>query len=171
VRLIGGLQVLIGATRTRVGRAVLIGVVALIIAIVGGVLSLSYNGFCFRQQRFLSDDEYFDATIDQIIRGRTFVQTTSGPGFIRSVVLNVIPYTDKDEFRRRNPNCCKIVPHNVGDQGPFTSFRQRLFGYAANIVSVTYIVHYVGKNGDPESTMTTVQYAVTNCGRAWNATH
>jgi hypothetical protein len=59
------------------------------------------------------------------------------------------------------------VPHNVGDSGPHTSFWQRLFGYAAKTVSITYLVRSTDDTGGQKSALKAEQFAVTNCGRAW----
>jgi hypothetical protein len=81
--------------------------------------------------------------------------------------VQVIKYPNRETFYRTNPNCCRVLPHNVGDEGPYTSFSQRLFGYAARIVTISY----VDAAGERKGATKTERFAVTNCGRAWNATH
>lgn len=166
IPLISGIRFLWHAARTRFGRAALMGVATLITVLIGVALSLSYGGFCFRQQRFLSEEEYFDAAIDDIIRSPSYQQITSVPGGTRFASLKVIPYKDKKEFWRANPNCCQIVSHQ---NGPWPTFEERLWGAAAVVVAVAYTVNYVDEIGEPQSTKGTSIYAVTNCGRAWDA--
>ena len=133
--------------------------------------ALSYKGFCFDQRRFLSDEEAFTAAIGLIIRRSAHVRRIYRNGAIELRPVQVIGYRDIDEFLRGNPNCCKVVPHNTGDEGPYTDFSQRLFGYAARIVSVTYAVRYVDENKKQTLDLVTQKYAITNCGRAWDSVH
>jgi hypothetical protein len=80
----------------------------------------------------------------------------------------MLPYADTRTFLQKNPDCCKIVPFNVGDSGPYVSFfDQRLFGYAAEIVAATYVVAFFTADGRTKDATTTEQFAVTSCGRAW----
>lgn len=131
---------------------------------------LSYKGFCFDQRRFLSDEEAFTAVIQEIILRSSHVRVILRPEMVQFRPVKVIRYRDVNEFREWNPDCCKVVPHNIGDDGPYTDFSQRLFGYASRIVSVTYLVRYTDDAGSEKTDLTTTQYAVTNCGRAWRAT-
>jgi len=143
-----------------------VGVVAVAVLLL--ISSLSYRGFCFRQERFLSDREYFDAAINQIIQRDIEQLISSNQSRTTFYTVHALKYADSDDFQRQNPQCCKIVPHNVGDSGPYTSFSQRLFGYAAKIVSITYLVRYTDETGGQKSALKTEQFAVTNCGRAWH---
>jgi hypothetical protein len=130
---------------------------------------LSYKGFCFDQRRFLSDEEAFTAVIQEIILRSSHVRVILRPEMVQFRPVKVIRYRDVNEFREWNPDCCKVVPHNMGE-GPYASFSQRLFGYASRTVSVDYLVRYVGEDGSERIDDTTKKYVVTNCGRAWRAT-
>jgi hypothetical protein len=140
---------------------------AVAVAMLLLISTLSYRGFCFRHERFLSDQEYFDAAINQIIQRDNEQLVSSNQSGTAFNSVHVLKYASTDEFQRQNPQCCKIVSHNVGDSGPYTSFSQRLFGYAARIVSITYLVRYTDETGGQKSALKTEQFAVTNCGRAW----
>lgn len=132
------------------------------------ISNLSYDGFCFRDRRFLSEKEYFAAAIASMLKRETEQLVSYGPKKVRFSVVHVVKYAGMDDFLQQNPDCCKVVPHNTGDLGPYTSFDQRLFGYAAKIVSINYIIRYVDEIGDQKSVTKTEQLAVTNCGRAWH---
>src|SRR3989442_9911096 len=93
--LVRGLQFLFF---TRGGLATLLIFLSALFAFVGVVSSLSYNGFCFGERRFLSAEEYVNATIDKIIRSPTYQQVVDFPGFTRFASLKVIPYKSIDEF-------------------------------------------------------------------------
>jgi hypothetical protein len=141
------------------------GAVAIAILLLSS--SLSYRGICFTRERFLSDPEYFAAAISQIIHRDKEQLISYNQSETTYSSVHVLKYANADEFQRQNPQCCKIVPHNVGDSGPYTSFSQRLFGYAAKIVSITYLVRYTDETGGQKSVLKTEQFAVTNCGRTW----
>lgn len=141
---------------------------ALAAAVAGG---LSYTGYCSTQGRYLSDGEYFSATIAQILREKRHTLVIAHTRSVEFRPVNVINYGSEAVFRAVNPDCCRIVPHNVGDQMPYTSFWERLYGAAAVIVEVTYVLNYFDPPAMPEATGITTYYAVTNCGRAWNARH
>lgn len=131
---------------------------------------LSYKGFCFDQRRFLSDEEAFTAVIQDIIVRSVHIRDIRTPRGIDSRLVRAIRYRDPAEFRSWNPDCCKVVPHNIGE-GPYASFSQRLFGYASRTVSVNYLARYVDDDGSEQTDRTTKKYVVTNCGRAWDAIH
>ena len=152
-------------------RLILVGLVACVAAVIVGSSVASYDGYCFKEARFLSDREDFDAAISQIIERSTAQLITTSPESTLFSSVQVIKYPNRETFNRANPNCCRVVPHNVGDDGPYTSFSQRLFGYAARIVAINYVVDYIDAAGERKGATKTERFAVTNCGRAWNATH
>jgi hypothetical protein len=140
---------------------------AVAIATLLFISGLSYRGFCFSREQFLSDPEYFGAAIEQIIHRDKEQLISLNKSETTFSSVHVFKYANPDQFQRQNPQCCKIVPHNVGDSGPYTSFSQRLFGYAAKTVSITYLVRYTDESSEQKSALKTEQFAVTNCGRAW----
>ena len=140
------------------------------VGIIGFFLP-SYNGFCFSQRRFLSHEEYFRAAVEQIVGRGTEQLISSSPAGVEFRSVTVHPFGSVDDFLKKNPNCCSVVPHNTGDNGPYTSFVERLFGQAARVVSIAYLVNYVDAIRQPKTERKTEQFAVTNCGRAWNTRH
>lgn len=131
----------------------------------------SYGGYCISERRFLSDQEFFEAAVTRIIERPTAQLVLSKPSSTTFKSVNVIKYENPESFHEKNPDCCRVVGHNIGDEGPYTSFSQRVFGYAAKIVSITYQIKYIDESGAEKSVSKTEQFAVTNCGRAWNASH
>jgi hypothetical protein len=158
-------------TQTHIGRTGLLVILTACVAATIGILSFSYSGLCVSQGRFLSDQEYFDAAISGIIQRPSAQLRMSGTAGVTFRSVEVVRYESAATFRRDNPHCCEIVPHNVGDQGPYVSISERIFGKAAAIVSVSYALNYVDEGGDRKSVMNAERYAVTNCGRAWSARH
>jgi hypothetical protein len=75
-----------------------------------------------------------------------------------------VRYRSRDEFRRANPGCCKIVSH---DHFWITPWHQ-LSGYAVKSVFVRYKVNYMLENGFISHTEAVAQRAVSCCGRVLN---
>jgi len=137
-------------------------------ALVLACAVLSYNGFCFKEKRFLSDRDYFASAVSEIIERNAQQLITQEPGGTLFRSVPVIKYAGAGDFHRKNPNCCKVVADDVANDVPPTSFDQRLFGYIAKFVVVTYVVNYLTAAGDQKSEKKTEYFAVTNCGHAWN---
>lgn len=144
---------------------------AIFVMAIAVYLSISSNGFCLATARFLSDAESIDAAIDQVLAETSHTIRTVQDGRVEFKSVKVVPYSTRDSFRQANPNCCKIVPHNIGDTGPYISATQRILGYAAKVVALTYKVNFADQQGRQALELVTTQYAITSCGRAWNATH
>jgi hypothetical protein len=132
---------------------------------------LAINRFCFSGLYFLSEQAAIDAWVDQVISQRTVpVQLPNSEYGTITRYVNVIPYHDRADFYRRNPNCCytnlggKMLP--FPGPPPMDQF-DFWFGKAAYIVSATWVVNYRDAEGTAQSTTVSANGAVTNCGRAW----
>jgi hypothetical protein len=169
--LVLGVQTLLAWGHTNHGRATILASLAVIVVAAITVFGLSWSGYCFEHGRFLSDTEYFDPAIDEILREKTHVVETALNGSHQFRSVRVIQYRDRADFRAKNPNCCLPRLHNVGDLGPEVDFSDKLLGRAARVVAVRYSLNYIDADGRPQSSVITSQYAVTNCGSAWNAVH
>jgi len=134
-----------------------------IILVLGVAPALSYNGFCFSQKRFLSDTEFIDAAIAEIIRLRT--HNVIAGGGLKSV--NVIRYENIAEFRRLNPDCCTIVRHN--SEVKYVEFDDQVFGRAAKSVSLTYALNHLDEYEHRKSARSTAEVVIGNCGGVFNA--
>lgn len=168
-KLLVSLKCLAKWTRSRKHKVALLFISA--IGVVFSVGTLSYQGFCFRRLRFLSQQEYFDAAIKQVIESSSAQLVIKRGAMTEFISVKTRPYESVSQFYQMNPDCCRIVAHNTGDKGPYTTFTQRLFGYAAVVVSVSYVLNYVDQGGDFRSADNSMQAAVTNCGNVWNAQH
>jgi hypothetical protein len=147
--------------------AVLLTGAAAIMGVIAVIASLSYRGFCFAEKRFLSDQAFYNAAIDAEIHRSRIALTAN----FYTRLFAVVPYKDREAFLQANANCCSSSRHIVGDGVPYIGFDDRLFGRAAKVISISYVVNYVDENHNARSAPITVRYAVTNCGRLWQATH
>lgn len=146
------------------GRFVLTVVVTIIVGAIVSAPALSYNGFCFSQGRFLSDQEHVGIAISRIMALPCY--QLMSPTF---QCVPPIPYRDAADFRARNPDCCKIVRHNSDFAGSgVVTLSQQLFGYAARSVLVDFKISYVEADGRPRDTVGHGLIVVGNCGDVLN---
>jgi len=148
-----GLRILFG---TRLGWGIL-----LFFAVV---LLLPYTGFCFTHFRYLSDDELIDAAIRDVMASGGHSIAAPAGGYINFRPERPIRYGAVAEFRRLNPNCCRIVPNDPR----WGSLFDEISGRAAKNVELTYKVRYLTESG-AESSMEAFAYRVVgNCGQVLN---
>ena len=102
-----------------------------------GSMSLGYAGFCYDEGRFLSDDEHYNSAIDHLIRRPRVLVREEVDGKLIKKDYDKVRYEDADEFLRRNPDCCRIVPGGGDDYIPVTFWR-RMTGLAYKVVLVEY---------------------------------
>jgi len=145
----------------------------LVICLVG-LLTISFNGFCFNERRFLTDEEKIDLVLDEVIKSYPPVlveHLTLNNGKIVSKWFhpkNAIAYKNKSEFFKINDKCCEIVNFGKGDfglEGSPIPFFSKLSGGISTFVRVRYLVRFKYSNSNKifES-----YYAVSNCGRVWS---
>src|SRR5262249_43139687 len=137
-----GLRILFG---TRLGWGIL-----LFFALV---LMLPYTGFCLTHFRYLSDDEFIDAAIFDVMSSGGHSIAGANESYIRFRPAREIRYQTVADFRRGNPNCCRIVQNDPRWVGLF----DEIYGRAAKSVELTYQVRYVTESG-AESTVKAFAY-------------
>jgi hypothetical protein len=152
-------------------------VVVTIAAVICFPAMLLYNGFgvCAKPRDggiphykigFLSDEEAIDAAINEAIKMPVHVSETPTGGYAQFAPKNQIRYRDKEEFRRLNPDCCKIVPHDRSSM--MLSWWHEVFGRAAKSVRVTYSVRYIDEDGKRSQGTAVMQAIISNCGNVLN---
>ena len=109
--------------------------------------SLNYSGFCFKEMRYLSDEEKIRGAIaaNHTIKGNQKWRRSSYDKLGRvSEYEVVIPYADVDEFLRENPNCCRVIYKGFADDRP-PGFFEKIFGTCNYGVRMTYTYRYIKK--------------------------
>jgi hypothetical protein len=149
-------------------RSFRLGDLATAVAVVIGIPALLlYNGFgiCWGGSNakigFLSDEQAISAAIHEAMNRSIHVTETPTGGYARFFPKNQIRYLDMGEFRRLNPDCCKIVPH----ADIFMNWTHEVAGLANKSVRVTYAVRYIDEDGRQSSETAVAQRVITNCGR------
>jgi hypothetical protein len=136
---------------------------ACFILMAGLCPALEVSGFCFDQRRFLTDAEFLNAAFGAAIRRDRITVSRIRDGILTQESVPLPRFSNITQFKSDNPNCCKLIAHNVGDHGPHVGFDDRLFGHAARTAEVTF-----RSRVDGSPIFTPLYFVVTNCGRAWN---
>jgi hypothetical protein len=153
--------------RRRIGcvaAACLLGAVLCLLAVAG----LNHSGFCWRQGRYLSNDERILLAVQEVIRlyPPTIPRVVNGGAEIEfRRVESAIPYASVNDFLTSNPNCCDI--RSTGLQGFPRGFWNSVAGRNAGYVHVRYLVRS-RRDGDETRVHHEMAVAISNCGRAWS---
>lgn len=118
-------------------------ILAMFLVIIFEYGALNYSGFCFKEMRYLSDEEKIQITLNSIIKEQTTsgrVANVFGGNGIKSL-REIITYKSAEAFILENPDCCKeLVPSNgffAEDEGP--TFLDRVLGRYSYGVRVSYV--------------------------------
>lgn len=139
-------------------RFLFVSVVLLIISIYFG---LNYSGFCFAEQRYLSDEEKIRAVFDYQ-NSRDTLPIDNFPGI---EYPKHIKYKSFDEYIALYPECCSV---NLG--GPYEipprKFLDRIFGYnSGDVVVINFQVRYLDENGSLKTGENRFDNYLQNCGK------
>lgn len=114
---------------------------------------LIYTGFCFKQFRYISDEEKTRIAIEYVLKENreTIIKYKD-----RAVVY---PYNSADEFFAGKPSICGASNSLRGGM----DWIDKAFGHLSSYVTLEFMGVY---KGAPEKVLGVI--AVTNCGEAWN---
>lgn len=170
-------------TLTTVFRRVLLSVVVLAVVYIATIAGLNYSGYCFKQKRYLSDQEKIDIAVAYIIahlkpRERPVTSYATSPfveyeerGIQKHVRANDWPddqikYQDISDFYEINKDCCKLVLE--GREGFKPSFWDRISGRTSALVYVRYTVRFLTDDGIERLGKVEAYPAISNCGHIWS---
>jgi len=160
-------------------------VVLMVIALIP--ITLNYNGFCFKESRFLTDQEKYRIVVERIVQngnpfqpvkplrpGRTYWSPQEGDTISHWVIeghdgaVEPIPYRSADEFFAKNPNCCEMRPFFESSEGSFMpDFWDRALGdCSGGVVRVTNIARFRDQAGIEREITHTGDSLLSNCGRS-----
>lgn len=173
-------------TWKRLMRLLLLPPLALIIFLAGyGVLN--YNGYCFKEGRFLSDQEKYRLVVGEMVRngapfvpvkpippGRSFWSDQLGDKVSHWIVeghdgpVEPIYYRSADEFFAINPDCCEMRSYlSTGEGGFVYGFWDRAFGdCSGGVVRVMGLVRYRDQSGAVHRFYHAYEVPLNNCGKA-----
>lgn len=134
------------------------------------VMVLNYTGYCFKQGRYLSDEEKIDTAINYILgtyppaidyyekQGNKVVKVG------RTRPRTPLYYESKDEFIALNTNCCELTM--IARENYGIRLSSRLFGTVSTFVHVSYLVRYFDKDGSLRKRKIESYVPISNCGKA-----
>lgn len=129
--------------------------ILMLIFVVYGILN--YSGFCFKEMRYISDEEKVRNAISasHIIRKNVDDDDWKPHDYTLEyfdehhkayrvkTYRKFIPYEDIDTFFRENPNCCIMNKPSGEDEPP--SAWEKIFGTCNYIVNINYVEKYIEK--------------------------
>ena len=144
--------------------------------------ALNYSGFCFKEMRYLSDEEKIRIAVAKVNKmgGWRHLKELGWPS---NRYKKIIPYESVDAFLQENPDCCTIVPYagfeHVTDEPVPPSFWERFFGIYNSAVRIQYTRRYIegplDKNkkmgpGEKHEEFLIGDYHIDNCGEGTRST-
>lgn len=145
-------------------------------------LSLNCFGFCFKQMRFISDDEKIKIAIGYVLKQYEYDKVIVDNGQVpkgendnplefgsSAFPLYPIPYRDEEEFISQNPNCCHITfkhRSNLYEGSAYEiGFWEFILGIKTSIVVVDYIFRYKDAKGHIHTKNASWFSGMNNCGK------
>jgi len=103
--------------------------------------ALNYSGFCFKELRYISNDEKIRGAIANMNSDHRW------DGYINALnrgggYMKYIPYDNIDAFLKENPNCCTVDHSGFADDGA-PSFWERVFGSYNYSIKMKYIQKFI----------------------------
>jgi hypothetical protein len=162
---------------------------------LSGVAVMNYTGYCFKQSRYLTDEERIRTTVEGILwkypRTTYAYDILPTPGY--EVVDDksrccgqgdmsrfdksrggaaidaeqLILYRDIDEFFAINPDCCSFSRNGLYGEIGHTELWDKITGYSAGFTNVKFRVRYRDAEGRVQTKFSAVSYNETNCGRGF----
>jgi cbb3-type cytochrome oxidase subunit 3 len=131
---------------------------------------MNHKGYCFAQEKYLTDDEKIRVAIAHEIRRypRTERYTDSGLLVEYLPPQNLIPYRDVDEFLTINPNCCQLRKKRNSEQ-PVLLFREWTTGAVTSFASIAYQDRFLDEESNSKIILRTAYPALSNCGVPFSA--
>ena len=129
------------------------------------VARLNYQGYCFAQEKYLTDDEKLRVAIaDELRLYPPIVEVRKNglnDGYLKP--KQPIYYRDVDEFLALNPGCCTLRLKRSPEE-PVLLFREWVTGAVTSFARITYQVRFLDKDNTPKTLEHTVYPPLSNCG-------
>lgn len=133
--------------------------------------ALNVSGMCIAEGKWLSDEEQVELAINTAWRkpewNYLYSVIPSGKEFDKFQANHEhIPYANVDEFKQKNPQCCRAV--GAFSSGPYWPefWHDYAFGFRAEVVEIVYTARFKDKHNNPVNLKNYTEYRViTNCGR------
>ena len=129
------------------------------VLLISPFYALHRNSFCIDQWRFVPDSEAIDAAVTEELRYLDARGSMDG--------RKILPFKDKQEFLRLNPNCCKVLRGDEEREAyNFMGFFSVISGYFGSAVEVKYVLKIADAEGRFVERLANPILIVSSCGRA-----
>jgi len=143
---------------------------------IGG---LSYSGYCFKEKRYISDEEKIKIVVAHVmhmdeLRGHEGLEFLHQEDRDRELAKRAretpVNYKNMDEFFALNQSCCTVTRKHTDSEGEtyVVGLWDRLCGFTSSLVVVKYLERYRDKKGVVHSTERETAPAISNCGHLWS---
>lgn len=148
--------------------------IGVLVLYIGIHAEMDLSGYCYKQRRFLTNQEKIEIAVKEIIRSYPPVVTANitinnGKSATRWFApKNFIPYQSSDEFFKINKDCCEVTEHRKGDfwqKGEKLSLFEKLFGFTSSYIRIRYQVRYFDENGKLTINYVEPYIAISSCGK------
>jgi hypothetical protein len=108
-----------------------ISTLAFICALLTTLYVVHRNSFCVAEWKFIEDEVYIDAAINEELSFLVRKKTILG--------YEIVPFNNRAEFIELNPNCCKVL-RGIEEQEPYRmrSLASKILGYYGAAVLLKY---------------------------------
>lgn len=135
-------------------------IVTPVAALVLSTLSLNYSGFCWKEQKWLSDSEKIESAVARLLEEpRVSIHTKT-----HYTNYNVVPYKSTDSFLKANDACCDYVT-STGYNG-FLSVFDKIVGFSSGVVTIHYRQNYLDEANKEGFNMFDADVVMSPCGKA-----
>lgn len=158
-------------------KVVLIGgtMITLLAAAYGAAIgALNYSGYCFKEKRYLSDQERIDRAVAYVLATYPPVidylneDASVEPTIERRPPKHPVYYRDAKEFFELNQGCCEVTMRAREGTDNKPSLSSRVMGRTSCYVHVKYKVRYKDARGSEISSVVETYPAISNCGYLWS---
>ena len=147
--------------------AIVMGSIALAVAMCVIIERAQARGVCFSQLRFVTAQERIESAARYNLERFPPVVAIYKPGAITFFRPRIFArYKGFEDFLTKNPDCCAVGER--GDDGWQAGFQDRLFGLTSAVVHLRYSFSYRDPTGKPATSQIDTYIPVSSCGISWD---
>lgn len=136
------------------------------------VAKLNYAGYCFAEDKYLSDAEKIRKAVEATLKNYPpsnligYRHDLQRDDQVPQPAGQVIHYSSVDEFYSLNPECCAVSPVVAykGSESYGAEFREKVTGTISGFVYMNYSVRYKDTNAVVQSIKVVSYLPISNCG-------
>lgn len=129
-----------------------------LIAGIAWVQRLNHTGYCYVQDRHLSDEELIDVAVNRVLYYRNgLLLSRPDAGYV--------VYSSYSDFLAKNQNCCSVYRWRAGDRNTSRFGKGQMLSRTLGHYYVVVRVIYLNNARDEKRRFASADVAVTKCGK------